>query len=82
VYQDYLLEQDGGRLIDNNEAFKNIFGLGELPRYKSTWADVSGLFLHPLLQPARVVHAQVLTATITPRSASTYSSIQFFGSPR
>jgi hypothetical protein len=39
VYRDYLLEQDGRRLTDNNEAFKSIFGLGELPGYKSTWAD-------------------------------------------
>jgi cell wall assembly regulator SMI1 len=33
-YRDYLLQQDGGRLVDNNEAVKTIFGLGELLGYE------------------------------------------------
>jgi SMI1 / KNR4 family (SUKH-1) len=33
-YRDYLLQQDGGRLADNTEAVKTIFGLGELLGYE------------------------------------------------
>ncbi len=36
-YRDYLLQQDGGRLADNNEAVINIFGLGEVPDWASMW---------------------------------------------
>ena len=34
-YRSYLLQQDGGRLIDNSEAVKYIFGLGDVPDYMS-----------------------------------------------
>jgi hypothetical protein len=37
VYRDYLLAQDGGRLSDNSEALKTIFGLGKLPKWTSLW---------------------------------------------
>jgi cell wall assembly regulator SMI1 len=37
-YRDYLLQQDGGRLSDNNEAVSEIFGLNEsFEYYNSMW---------------------------------------------
>jgi cell wall assembly regulator SMI1 len=36
-YRRYLLQQDGGRLEDNNEAVINIFGLGQVPDWTSMW---------------------------------------------
>ena len=37
AYRNYLLEQDGGRLVDNSEAVTQIFGLGDLPEFASLW---------------------------------------------
>ena len=37
AYRDYLLAQDGGRLSDNSEGLKSIFGLGELSKWSSLW---------------------------------------------
>lgn len=37
AYRDYLLQQDGGRLADNTEAAKTIFGVGDLPDWASMW---------------------------------------------
>jgi len=36
-YRSYLLEQDGGRLDNNHEAVKTIFGLGSVPDWASMW---------------------------------------------
>jgi cell wall assembly regulator SMI1 len=36
-YRVYLLQQDGGRLQDNNRAVKHIFGIGQVPDYASMW---------------------------------------------
>jgi cell wall assembly regulator SMI1 len=36
-YRDYLLQQDGGRMQDNNRAVKHIFGIGQVPDYASMW---------------------------------------------
>jgi cell wall assembly regulator SMI1 len=37
AYRDYLLEQDGGRLDNNDQAVKTIFGIGEVPDFASMW---------------------------------------------
>jgi cell wall assembly regulator SMI1 len=39
-YRDHLLRQDGGSLEFNSEGVQNIFGLGELPEYQSTWENL------------------------------------------
>jgi cell wall assembly regulator SMI1 len=37
-YRSYLLTQDGGRLVDNSEAVKEIFGIGpETPDWANLW---------------------------------------------
>jgi cell wall assembly regulator SMI1 len=36
-YRDYLTEQDGGRLADNSEAAKTVFGLGDVPDWANIW---------------------------------------------
>ncbi|GHO97304.1 hypothetical protein KSF_073520 [Reticulibacter mediterranei] len=36
-YHNYLLEQDGGRLDNNHEAVKDIFGLSNVPGSASMW---------------------------------------------
>jgi cell wall assembly regulator SMI1 len=37
-YRDYLLSQDGGRLMDNNEAVKEIFGVrNDAPDWANMW---------------------------------------------
>jgi cell wall assembly regulator SMI1 len=37
-YRSYLLTQDGGRLVDNSEAVKEIFGIGpEAPDWANLW---------------------------------------------
>jgi cell wall assembly regulator SMI1 len=39
-YRDYLLRQDGGRLVSNNQAVKYVFGVGDVPDYESMWANL------------------------------------------
>ncbi|WP_412538613.1 SMI1/KNR4 family protein [Longispora sp. K20-0274] len=39
-YRAYLLQQDGGRLTSNNEAVREIFGVGDVPDYASIWAKI------------------------------------------
>jgi cell wall assembly regulator SMI1 len=36
-YRVYLTEQDGGRLADNSEAAKTVFGLGNVPDWANIW---------------------------------------------
>jgi len=43
-YRDYLLAQDGGRLVDNNGAVDTIFGLGEVADWASLWEKLDVLF--------------------------------------
>ncbi|MFT7835502.1 SMI1/KNR4 family protein [Saccharothrix sp. BKS2] len=36
-YRDYLLEQDGGQLEENDRGVDSVFGLGPVPDQTSTW---------------------------------------------
>jgi cell wall assembly regulator SMI1 len=36
-YRTYLLQQDGGRLTNNHEVVKTIFGLGNVPAWANMW---------------------------------------------
>lgn len=36
-YRAYLIEQDGGRLADNDQAVKTIFGVGDVPDWADLW---------------------------------------------
>ncbi|MEV6527555.1 SMI1/KNR4 family protein [Longispora sp. NPDC051575] len=39
-YRAYLRHQDGGRLTSNDEAIKEIFGVGDVPDHASIWAKL------------------------------------------
>lgn len=36
-YRDYLRQQDGGRLDNNDEAVNTVFGLGDVPDWANMW---------------------------------------------
>ena len=36
-YRGYLLQQDGGRLNNNDQAVNTVFGLGDVPDWASMW---------------------------------------------
>jgi cell wall assembly regulator SMI1 len=36
-YRDYLRQQDGGRLDNNNRAINTVFGVGDVPEWASIW---------------------------------------------
>jgi hypothetical protein len=37
AYRAYLAEHDGGRLDDNDDAVKMVFGVGDVPEWASIW---------------------------------------------
>lgn len=37
AYREHLLQQDGGRLSENNDAAKIVFGVGNVPDWASMW---------------------------------------------
>lgn len=36
-YRSYLLEQDGGRLTNNNETLNTVYGVGDVPDWAGIW---------------------------------------------
>jgi len=36
-YREYLIQQDGGRLDNNDAAVNTVFGLGDVPEWASLW---------------------------------------------
>jgi cell wall assembly regulator SMI1 len=77
-YRSYLLEQDGGRLADNNQALINIFGLGQVPDWTSMWAKLEtfhGRIPAWLLPVAQDAYGNLFAISLRP---SDFGSVWFW----